>query len=137
MKSHPVRLKPGGDLKAALDHLTHIHRWRAAAIISAVGSLSQAAIRFANRDEISILPGPFEIVALSGTLSGSGSHLHIAVSDRDGKMTGGHLKEGSRIYTTAEIVIVILDDWKFSRELDPESGYLELVIKQLNEDSLQ
>jgi len=129
MRSHPVRLKPGEDLKATLDQLTRINHWQAASIVSAVGSLSEAAIRFANQNEISFLKGPFEIVALSGTLSGSGSHLHIAVSDTEGRMIGGHLKEGSLIYTTAEIVIAILDDWEFSREIDPGSGYLELVIK--------
>ncbi len=129
MKSHPVRLKPGEDLKAALDHLTQIHRWKASSIVSAVGSLSEVAIRFANQNEVSKLKGPFEIVALSGTLSSNGSHLHIAVSDKEGVMIGGHLKEGSLIYTTAEIVIAILDGWEFSREIDPESGYQELLIK--------
>ncbi len=51
------------------------------------------------------LYGKFEIVSLTGTLAESGSHLHAAISDNIGNIIGGHLKKGSIIYTTAEIVI--------------------------------
>ncbi|MEH2445742.1 MAG: DUF296 domain-containing protein [Nostoc sp.] len=34
-----------------------------------------------------------------------GVHLHIAISDQEGKTIGGNLDDGCIIYTTTEIVI--------------------------------
>lgn len=128
MKTYPIRLKPGQDLKQELDALTNREQWAAACVLAAVGSLTEVAIRYANQEKTELLSGHFEIVSLSGTLSQDGSHLHIAVSDKAGKVVGGHLKEGAIVYTTVELVIGILDDWEFTRENCPQSGYLELVV---------
>jgi predicted DNA-binding protein with PD1-like motif len=38
-------------------------------------------------------------------------------------MIGAHLKEGSIVYTTAEIVIGILPAVLFERAIDPTSGF--------------
>ena len=77
-----------------------------------------------NEDE-----GHFEIVSMTGTVSIHGSHLHIAISDGDGVTVGGHLVSGCKIYTTAEIVILELDDVVYKRELfENDSGYEELVV---------
>lgn len=48
------------------------------------------------------------------------------------KTIGGHLKDGSIIYTTAEIVIGILPAVLYERAVDPTYGFKELVIKRLN-----
>lgn len=128
MKTFAIRLTPGQDLKKELDRFIAAHDIRAGLIVTAMGSLSQAGLRFAGRPETNILKGDFEIVSLVGTLSPAGSHLHMAVSDEEGRTTGGHLKEGNIIRTTAEIVIGELDDVIFSRELDPQTGYDELKI---------
>ncbi len=50
-------------------------------------------------------------------------------------MLGGHLKPGSIIDTTAEIVVGILKDTCFTREVDGETGYLELVVKKASRAS--
>ena len=44
-------------------------------------------------------------------------------------MIGGHLCAGSLVRTTAELVIGLLPEWRFNRELDPATGYPELQIK--------
>jgi uncharacterized protein len=41
---------------------------------------------------------------------------------------GGHLCPGSLMRTTAELVLGLLPEWRFSRELDPATGYAELRI---------
>ena len=41
---------------------------------------------------------------------------------------GGHLLPGSAVYTTAEIVLLILSDLAFDRAPCPRSGYDELVV---------
>lgn len=133
IKSVTLRLKPGQDLKAELDSFITKNKIGAACVLTCVGSLQQTSIRYADQKETSSMKGKFEIVSLTGTLSVSGSHLHISVSDSTGKTTGGHLKEGSIIYTTAEIVIGILSDLKFIREVDSTYGYRELRVNKTNE----
>jgi uncharacterized protein len=129
MHAQPLRLFPGDDLKLALDRLIYEKGWRAATILSGIGSLSCASVRFAGRKEPTKVAGPLEIISLSGTLASfGGSHLHICLSDSQGNVIGGHLKEGSIIRTTGEIVIGVLDGYAFHREHDPETDSAELVI---------
>lgn len=129
MRSYSLRLKPCEDPKTVLDALIREKKWSAACVICSVGSLTQATLRFADQSEVTTLRGHFEIVALTGTLSPNGSHLHLAISDERGVTWGGHLKEGSRVYTTVEIVLAILDEWEFSRKADGETGFLELFVE--------
>jgi predicted DNA-binding protein with PD1-like motif len=128
MKNLAFRLTPGTDLKAFLDNYAAGNKIDAAIVLSCLGSLENACIRMAAAKEISVIKGPLEIITMTGNFSKHGSHFHIAVSDTDGKMTGGHLKEGSIIRTTAEIVIAILEDVSFERVDDPSTGYKELKI---------
>lgn len=129
MQAIPIRLQPGEDLKQRLDRLAWESGWRAACVITCVGSLTQARLRFANAAEISTVEGPLEILSVSGTIASfGGSHLHLTVGNGKGQVFGGHLKEGSTIRTTAEVVIGVLDGYAFHRELDPKTGYPELVV---------
>jgi len=64
-----------------------------------------------------------------GTLSQHGCHLHIAISDRQGRVSGGHLMDGSHIYTTAEVLLGIIPDMIFKRAHDASTGYRELEIE--------
>lgn len=123
------RLKPEADLKQALLDYCIEHQIEAACIVSCVGSLTRAALRFANCKDTTIIERKLEIVSLVGTLSNHGCHLHIAVADNEGHVVGGHLMDGSAIYTTAEIVLAQLPDIAFDRELDTATGYKELAIK--------
>jgi predicted DNA-binding protein with PD1-like motif len=58
-----------------------------------------------------------------------GAHPHIAVAGSSSDVIGGHLCAGSLVRTTAELVIGLLPDWRFTRELDPATGYAELRIR--------
>jgi hypothetical protein len=124
-----LRLLPGEDLRTALDARMVKDDIGAACVLSCSGSLNSATVRFAGEPELTMLVGPFEIVSLSGTLSKAGSHMNIAISDQEGKVVGGHVKEGCLINTTVEIVIGILDGTEFTRELDPFTGFRELVVR--------
>lgn len=128
MKVIVVRLHPGQDLLAEIVNCCNAHQFKAAFLITCVGSLTQAALRLANRPGTTFLTGFFEIVSLTGTISPEGAHLHLAVSDSNGKTSGGHLMPGSLIYTTAEIVLGELEGVRFTRPTDAETGYDELVI---------
>ena len=123
------RLLPGQDLKEELENKAREQGWKAAAVVSAVGSLQSAKIRFANQKEASTVAGSLEILSLSGTLSSNGCHLHLSVADAQGKTTGGHLMPGCPVYTTAEIVVAVLEDLVFERETDSTYGFRELKVK--------
>lgn len=130
MNIHAVRLRPHQDLQAELDRWAQTQAIEAACVVTCVGSLRQAMLRFADQPEGTLLPGKFEIVSLTGTLSRYGSHYHMTISDGNGRCYGGHVLEGCHIYTTAEIVLAILPDLHFLRQHDPNTGYDELVIRQ-------
>jgi predicted DNA-binding protein with PD1-like motif len=95
-----------------------------------VGSLSRVRLRLASGAEHRTWQGPFEIVALTGTLSPDGGHLHLAVADHQGRTVGGHLAEGCVVRTTAEVVLGADDRLVFAREHDPATGYDELVVRE-------
>ena len=125
-----LRLRPGQDLQQAVFAFARRQNLQAAAIVTCVGSLRAATVRFANRPEGTPLSGgPFEIVSLVGAFTREGGHLHISLSDGKGQTLGGHLMPGSAVYTTAEIVLVELDGLTFSREKDQETTYDELVVR--------
>ncbi len=127
--TYSFRLRPRQDLKKELAFYCQQHRLHAATILSAVGSLSHARLRLANSKEGKDFSGPFEILSLNGTLSLEGVHLHVAISDSEGQVIGGHLLDGCEIYTTAEIVLLENKDLVFERQQDGHTGYKELFIK--------
>jgi len=129
-KVYAFRLKPGEDLRNGIDVLVKEKNILAGWINTCVGSLTDYNIRFANQQEGSRASGHFEIVSLTGTVSVNGSHLHISISDNTGKTIGGHLMEGCKIYTTAEIVIGISSAYEFKREKDDTSSWKELQVKE-------
>jgi uncharacterized protein len=129
-KVHVVRLKPGEDLKTALTAFAQQNKIEAGWIVTCAGSLTHYAIRFANQQEASVDSGHFEIVSLTGTLSVNGSHLHMSISDSTGRTIGGHLLDGCKIYTTAEIVIGESSELVFKREKDGTTPWEELQVKK-------
>ena len=123
-----LRLLPGEDLLASLNAFVTKNEIKAGWIAGVVGSLSQAALRFAGQPNSTQLTGAFEITALSGTLDAEGGHLHLSVSDSQGMMRGGHVMPGCIVRTTCELVIGVLEGVAFQREPCPVSSYNELVI---------
>jgi predicted DNA-binding protein with PD1-like motif len=128
MKIYPLRLKPNQDLRQSLKNFANQENIKAGFILSAIGSLKQAKIRFANQQSSTILIDKFEIISLNGTIATSGVHLHIAISDKEGKTIGGHLDDECIIYTTAEIIIGTTEEFIFNRTIDEQTGYKELEI---------
>ncbi len=130
MKTYAFRLHRGQDLKKELIEFTRKHDIQAGAILTCVGALSRAVVRMADPTmTIRTYEKDFEIVSLVGTLSQDGVHLHIALADENGECTGGHLKDGCIVSVTAEIIIADLENVRFSREMDKQTGYAELVVK--------
>ena len=126
---HALRLLPEQDIKMELIQFAKLHHIKACCVISCVGSVHPLHIRLANQKKGISKKGYFEILSLSGTLSSSSAHLHLAVADKVGKVIGGHLMEGTCVYTTAEVVLGILPNLSFDRQPDAITGYKELVVR--------
>jgi predicted DNA-binding protein with PD1-like motif len=128
MRNYTFRLAPGQDLFDSIEAFVKAKQIEAGCVLSGVGSLTHARIRLADRELSSEYGGPFEIVSLTGTVSIHGSHLHISISDGEGRTIGGHFESGCRIYTTAEIVLAAFHDVIYKREFAEDSGYEELTV---------
>jgi predicted DNA-binding protein with PD1-like motif len=106
------------------------------AIVSCVGSVTKVRVQLAGASEpgenIVTISGDLEIVALSGVFTGDGPHLHVAVSDRNGKVFAGHLLPGSAVDTTAEVVLVNLgmSGIFMTRQMDKDTNEMELVVRR-------
>jgi predicted DNA-binding protein with PD1-like motif len=129
MNNYTFRLKPNDDLFDTIEAFVKDMQIEAGCVLSAVGSLTRTVLRLANREDYSEFTGYFEIVSITGTISIHGSHLHMSISDGDGKTIGGHLVPGCKVYTTAEIILAVFNDVVYKREYyENDSGYEELVV---------
>jgi uncharacterized protein len=133
MKTYAFRLKPGKDLKLGIEDFVAEKGLKAALVITCVGGLESLTIRMAGAtpgsQNVKTLTEDFEVVSLVGTTGKDGCHFHIAASTRDGQVIGGHLKEGTVVNPTAEVVLGELEGAVFSREMDDDTGFEELVVK--------
>ena len=125
---HAFRLLPGHDLQAGIQRFVDEHGIEAGWVATCVGSLTDWSLRFANQPEGTRGSGHFEIVSLCGTVSKHGSHLHLAISDGEGRTIGGHVLAGCRVYTTAEIVIGESPAHVFTRAKDGSTPWAELQV---------
>lgn len=117
-------------------------------MISCVGSVRDVGLRLAGAQRRRTLPGnnanndtdedekdmiytgprsTFEILSFVGTLSPDGLHLHASLGDHNGAVLGGHLVRAI-VHTTAEVVIGEAPALVFSRTMDRETGFKELVV---------
>jgi predicted DNA-binding protein with PD1-like motif len=129
MEIHAFRLYPAQDLKREIQIYLQNKKITAGWIMTCVGSLQRTNIRFADQQAGAVYDGPSEIISMAGTVSVNGVHLHLSVSDANGRTIGGHLLEGNIIRTTAEIVIGATKALEFYRVEDKDTGWQELVVR--------
>lgn len=129
MHALPLRIPAGADLRAALDAVPAAHGAEAAFVVQGIGSLSVACIRYAGKSDLAELRGDLEILTLAGSLGPDGPHLHVSVADAQGRVHGGHMGPGCVVRTTAEVLVALLPGHRFSREIDPATGYKELFVR--------
>ncbi|KAF3703202.1 hypothetical protein EXN66_Car018890 [Channa argus] len=133
LQLHAVRFGPGQELLGSLQAFVEERRLRAPFIITCVGSVTKATLRLANAtatntNQVLQLSGRFEIVSLVGTLNPD-AHLHICLSDAEGRTVGGHVLGDLEVFTTAEVVVGEAVGLQFTREMDEKTGFPELVVQ--------
>jgi predicted DNA-binding protein with PD1-like motif len=131
MKTLPIRLKPGDDVRRTLETAVAGTGCSAAFVIAGIGSLCEARMRYAGAADARTLTEALEILTLAGTIAGDGaSHLHASLARANGEVFGGHVAHGCIVRTTAEVLVALFDDWDFVRAPDALTGYDELVVRR-------
>lgn len=131
MKQITFRLKQGQFLKEEIE--AKVRDVKAGVLLSIVGGLENAKLRMAastpDNQIIKEWDEPFEIVSGTGTIADGKIHFHVSLSAKDGKVIGGHLKNGCKVRLTAEVVIGVFEDTVYTRILDTETGFKELAVE--------
>jgi predicted DNA-binding protein with PD1-like motif len=104
-----------------------------AVIISSIGQLKDVSLGYfveKGNYEPEEFEGPFELLSVSGIISGFGDgyipHLHAVLGDREKRSIGGHLLKG-RVNVTSETVLRILDV-EVLREHNEDTDLMDLEL---------
>ena len=97
--------------------------------IQAIGATTHAVVAFYDQTLRSFLPlefpGGLEILSCLGNVSMRDGkpfvHIHLVLSDRDGRAFGGHLLEGTRLFAS-EMVIDEYEGDELNRTFDETTG---------------
>ncbi len=130
METLPLRLRPGQDLRRALEAAVTGKGCSAAFVLAGIGSLAEAHVRMAGASQARTVIDDLEILTLAGTIAAEASHLHASLAMPDGRVFGGHLGYGCIVRTTAEVLLALLPEWNFVRARDEATGYDELVVRR-------
>ncbi len=130
METLPLRLQPKSDLRRTLEATLGSRQQGAAFVVAGIGSLSQARLRLAGKEQPEALDGDLEILTLASSISTDGAHLHMSVADEKGHVIGGHVGYDCVVRTTAEVLLILLPEWSFTRERDSMTGFAELVVSE-------
>jgi len=110
-----IRLKYNTDLLEGIEQAVKNEKIKNAVILSGVGSVSSYHVHaVANTTLPAKLAytqraGPMDLIAVNGYVLGGRIHAHITMTD-DQKAFGGHLHQGTTVFTFAIITLGVLDD---------------------------
>jgi len=139
-----ARLRHGCDLLEGLGAAASNADLRGGLIVVGVGLLAEARLRncrlmpaeFPITDEHRLYSqhrGPLEILSLSGTISRVGGELHVHchtllsyVEEGEVRVVGGHLIEGCRVHSFAEIGVLEVEGVDMERGFDEVTRTLQL-----------
>ena len=122
-----VRLKNGMDLLTGLKEAVAREQITNGVILSAFGSVTSYHVHvvdnttFPPKDVYKKGEGPYDLLNVSGMVLGGRVHPHITLASPT-QVVGGHLEEGTRVFTFATISIGVLsealdlsrhDDWNW------------------------
>lgn len=110
-----ARLDRGEEINERLKELAQKEKIKLASV-QALGSVNDFTVGVFDIEEKQFYPnhftGAFEISSLFGTITTKDGayygHVHMTVGDKEGKVLGGHLIEGT-IAATCEMFITILE----------------------------
>jgi uncharacterized protein len=130
-----IRLSPGTNILEGIRRVCEELDIVCGAVVSCIGSLRRASFMVAvplvskvgaGYSDLLNVEGPLELLSGQGSI-GEGKdkgifvHLHAVVSDKEGKLSGGHLVRGANpVLITSEIMIVQVLGMTMHRSYDSE-----------------
>jgi len=124
----PIRLTPGQGLRRALKAAVTQRECTAAFVLTCIGSLAQAGVRFAGKADRRPVIAALEILMLCATMAVSASHLHASLARSNGEFVDGHTVHGCAVQTTAKVLLAPLPERGFTRACDSSTDDDELII---------
>lgn len=134
----PVRLATGTDITEGIKRVCQEVGITQGALLVGIGSVRQLSYQVltpkpetkvgAGYTDPEVVPGPVEIVGLSGVIFQSEEgemllHLHGTFSDRHGKVYAGHVVAGANpVLATLDAVVAEVTDARMVRRMDAEVG---------------
>lgn len=130
-----IRVLPGFDVIEGIEEACRKLGITSGAIISCIGSLQRASVLVAvplnnkigaGYSEPRDLEGPLELLSGQGTIGreeeGNISiHMHVVISDKEGRLHGGHLIKGqNQVLITCEVMLARIEGIRIVRGYDPE-----------------
>ncbi len=110
-----VRLKYNTDLLEGLQQAVKNEKIKNAVILSGVGSVTRYHVHAVSNTSLAAKlaysehSGPMDLIAVNGYVLGGRIHAHVTMTD-DQKAFGGHLHEGTTVFTFAIVTMGVLDD---------------------------
>jgi hypothetical protein len=110
-----VRFKYNTDLLEGLQQAVKNEKIKNAVILSGVGSVTSYHVHavsnttFPSKLVYTQRAGAMDLIAVNRYVLGGRIHAHITMTD-DQKAFGGHLHEGTRVFTFAIVTLGLLDD---------------------------
>ncbi len=110
-----IRFKYNTDLLEGLQQAVKNEKIKNAVILSGVGSVTSYHVHAVSNTTLPAKlaytqrTGAMDLIAVNGYVLGGRIHAHITMTD-DQKAFGGHLHEGTKVFTFAIITLGILDD---------------------------
>jgi len=121
------KLETGRDLLISLQEMAKKEN-KAGYILSIVGNLSKARIQCPGKKQSTLIKNTLEIISLNGTIDFNSCHLHISFSDGNCNVWAGHLKEGTIILNSADMLIGFLDNNLIKKEKIIHYRHVEIYI---------
>jgi len=121
------KLESGRDLLLSLQEMARKEN-KAGYILSVVGDLSKARIQCPGKKQSTLIKNTLEIISLNGTIDPDNCHLHISFSDGNCNVWAGHLKEGTIILRSADMLIGLLDENLIKKEKINHHKRVEIYI---------
>ncbi|HTS68701.1 MAG TPA: PPC domain-containing DNA-binding protein [Terriglobia bacterium] len=110
-----IRLKYNTDLLKGLEQAVKDEKIKNAVILSGVGSVTSYHVHAVSNTTLPAQlaftqrAGAMDLIAVDGYVLNGRIHAHITMTD-DNKAFGGHLHEGTKVFTFAIVTLGVLDD---------------------------
>ena len=127
MRSLPLKLAPGSDVRLSLEKLA-VEQNVSGFILGVVGNLSRASFQCPGQAQPSVLEGDLEVITLNGTFSPEGVHLHLSLSDGACQVWGGHLEPGTLVQKGVDLLLGLPEPTASAIDAAPAPERIELAV---------